>query len=114
VPFVEPGKSARAAVLGARRFEDRNTADVVPGLAPCDLYGMIPEGKGLRSEFAYLCDPRTVHITRRSLERVAALPGVELPAWLRSVLEDELHFSPVESVGYAGDREVFDLSVTAS
>jgi ribonucleoside-diphosphate reductase alpha chain len=34
-----------------------------------------------------------------------------LPPWLQSVIDDELHFSPVESVGDAGSREVFDVSV---
>jgi ribonucleoside-diphosphate reductase alpha chain len=50
-------------------------------------------------------------VTRRSLERVAAVPGVVLSPWLRSVLDDGLHFSPVTSVRFAGEREVFDLSV---
>ncbi|MFP5319943.1 MAG: adenosylcobalamin-dependent ribonucleoside-diphosphate reductase [Acidimicrobiia bacterium] len=111
VPFVEADKAERSQALLARPFAARNTADVVPGIAPADLYRMIPEGHGLRSELNYLCDPRTLHVTRRSLERVAALPGVDLPPWLRSVLEDDLHFSPVDRARFAGEREVFDLSV---
>jgi ribonucleoside-diphosphate reductase alpha chain len=34
-----------------------------------------------------------------------------LPTWLQTVLDDDLHFSPVESVDDAGLREVFDVSV---
>ncbi|MFP5353513.1 MAG: hypothetical protein ACLGIB_13230, partial [Actinomycetota bacterium] len=65
-------------------------------------------------EFSYLCDPRTLHVSRLSLERVAAVPGVVLPGWLRTVLADGLHFSPVVSVDDAGMREVFDVSVPAT
>ncbi|HEX6597429.1 MAG TPA: LAGLIDADG family homing endonuclease, partial [Acidimicrobiales bacterium] len=111
VPFLEADKAERAQALLDKVFAARSTADVVPGIAPADLYRLIPEGRGLRSEFNYLCDPRTVHVTRRSLERVAAVAGVVLPPWLRSVLDDDLHFSPVERARFAGERDVFDLSV---
>ncbi|HVL28105.1 MAG TPA: LAGLIDADG family homing endonuclease, partial [Acidimicrobiales bacterium] len=111
VPFPEVGKAGRAKALMERSFQARDTADVVPGMAPADLYRLIPEGSGLRSELSFLCDPGTVHVTRRSLERVAALPGVVLPPWLQTVLDDDLHFSPVEHARFAGEREVFDLSV---
>jgi ribonucleoside-diphosphate reductase alpha chain len=121
VPFLEPGKAERAAAIAALpSTARRNTADVVPGITPYELYGLLPlgtpgrNGHGVRSEFAYLCDARTRHVTRSSLERVAAVPGVSLPQWLRSVLDDNLHFSPVESTGAAGEREVFDLSVPAT
>ncbi|MGH9183754.1 MAG: vitamin B12-dependent ribonucleotide reductase [Acidimicrobiales bacterium] len=40
-----------------------------------------------------------------------AVPGVALPRWLGQVPDDGLHFSPVESVDDAGEREVFDVSV---
>jgi ribonucleoside-diphosphate reductase alpha chain len=66
---------------------------------------------GVRSEFAFLCDERTRHVSRSTLERVAAVPGVVLPEWLLSVLRDGLHFSPVESVRRPDPREVFDVSV---
>ncbi len=118
VPFAEPGKAEAAERLLGMTFEpDRDTADVVPGILPYELYMLLPTGKsgrnghGVRSEFAFLCDPRTRRVTRRTLERVAAVPGVSLPFWLRQVLEDNLHFSPVESVTFAGRREVFDVSV---
>jgi ribonucleoside-diphosphate reductase alpha chain len=52
-------------------------------------------------------------VSRRTVERVAAIPGVELPGWLRAVLRDNLHFSPVVQVTDGGEREVFDLSVPA-
>jgi len=51
---------------------------------------------------------------RRSVPRrlaVAAIPGVSLPDWLGTVVADGLHFSAVDTVGSAGEREVYDLSV---
>ncbi|MGH3296326.1 MAG: vitamin B12-dependent ribonucleotide reductase, partial [Trebonia sp.] len=42
---------------------------------------------------------------------VSTLPGVELPGWLRQIIDGNLHFSPVEFVGDAGEAEVYDLSV---
>ncbi len=121
VPFLEPDKAGRAAALMAKVFTGRRrTSDVIPGISPSELYRMLPEGKsgrnghGVRTEFSYLCDPRTLRVSRLSLERVAAVPGVVLPAWLRSVLDDDLHFSPVVSVDPAGMREVFDISVPAT
>ncbi|MHB8463662.1 MAG: vitamin B12-dependent ribonucleotide reductase [Acidimicrobiales bacterium] len=114
VPFMEPDKSARAAVLNARSFANSNGADVVPGLNPRDLHDLLPRGtRGhrIRTEFGYLLDPRTANASRRSLERVAAVPGVDLPHDLRAILEDNLHFSPVVATEEAGQREVFDVSV---
>jgi len=116
VPFCEPEKAARAARLAGRTFA-QSTAEIIPGIKGPDLYDAIPKGKsgrngwGVRSRFAFLLDPRTRHVSRRTLERVAAIPGVELPDWLRMVLQDNLHFSPVAHVADAGEREVFDLSV---
>jgi ribonucleotide reductase alpha subunit len=116
VPFLEPDKSARAAVYLRQSYRS-GTADVLPGITGPDLYEMIPVGKpggdvrSWRSEFTFLRDPRTRQVTRETLERVSTLPGVELPAWLRQILDDDLHFSPVESVVDAGEAEVYDLSV---
>jgi hypothetical protein len=121
VPFLEPDKRVRAAELAGRAFTGRrNTSDVVPGITPRALYDLLPRGLsgrnsyGVRSEFAYLCDDRTRRVSRRTLERIAAVPGVELPPWLRTVLDDGLHFSPVESVADGGVRDVFDVSVPAT
>ena len=58
-----------------------------------------------------MCDPRTVNVSRETLERVSAVRGVVLPQWLKAVLADNLHFSPVESLTSGGRREVFDVSV---
>jgi adenosylcobalamin-dependent ribonucleoside-diphosphate reductase len=117
VPFLEPDKAAKAAEY-LRRDSRPGTADVVPGITGRELIEMIPLGRhgadharSWRSEFTFLRDPRTQQVTRRTLERVSTLPGVELPAWLRQVIEGNLHFSPVASVSDAGEAEVFDLSV---
>jgi hypothetical protein len=117
VPFLEPEKAARAAEY-LRRNCSAGTADVVPGVTGRELYQLIPlgvhgveHGRSWRNEFTFLRDPRTQQVTRRTLERVSTLPGVELPAWLRQVIDGNLHFSPVESVTDAGEAEVYDLSV---
>ena len=64
-----------------------------------------------RGTFRFLLDPRTQHVTRRTLERVSTLPGVQLPEWLRQVIDGNLHFSPVVLVADKGEAEVYDLSV---
>jgi len=119
VPFVESDKRERAE----GRLEAtpaQSTADVVPGVAPRELYNMIPRGRlgrngyGFRKEFSFLLDRRTRRVSRRTLERVAQIPGVALPEWLRTVLSDGLHFSPVESVADAGEREVYDIAVPST
>jgi adenosylcobalamin-dependent ribonucleoside-diphosphate reductase len=116
VPFLEPDKAARAAEF-LRLDYGAGTADLVPGITGRELYKMIPlangrgSGRSWRSEFTFLLDSRTQHVTRRTLERVSTLPGVELPGWLRQVIEGNLHFSPVDSVTDAGEAEVYDLSV---
>jgi adenosylcobalamin-dependent ribonucleoside-diphosphate reductase len=117
VPFLEPEKAAKAAQY-LRRDCKSGTADLVPGITGRELFEMIPPGRrgadhvrSWRNGFTFLRDPRTQQVTRRTLERVYTLPGVELPAWLRQVIEGNLHFSPVESVKDAGEEEVFDLSV---
>ena len=116
VPFIEPSKKERASRLLQQSF-DPGTSDVVPGITGRQLYELIPRsksgryGKSLRKSLTFLLDPRTKHVSRRTIERVAHLPGVELPTWLQSVLDDNLHFTPVESVVDAGEQEVFDISV---
>jgi adenosylcobalamin-dependent ribonucleoside-diphosphate reductase len=121
IPFVEPDKADRAAELCARSFRvAHNTADVVPGISPRELYDLLPYGERnlsgelIRTEFAFLCDPRTKHVSRGTLERVWWVPGVRLPDWLDRVVLDRLHFSPVESITDAGFQPVFDVSVPAT
>jgi adenosylcobalamin-dependent ribonucleoside-diphosphate reductase len=117
VPFLEPDKAARAAEFLQMSFKS-GTADVIPGITGRELYDLIPPRRygadttpSWRSGFTFLLDHRTKQVTRTMLERVSTLPGVELPAWLRQVIEGNLHFSPVESVTDAGEAEVYDLSV---
>ena len=116
--FPEAHKRSRAAEIAATEL-GASTADVVPWPSGRDLYDLLPKGRGGRSgrgsgvarRFSYLKDSRTAVVSRTSLERVAALPGVELPAELAIVLERNLHFSPVVRVEAAGVHEVFDVSV---
>jgi len=116
VPFAESAKRDRQGDLLKRTFQ-QSTSDIIPGLDPKDLYEMIPRGKsgrngwGERSRFSFLLDPRTIHVSRRTLERVAMLPMVDLPEGLHTILADDLHFSPVENVKSTGTRRVYDLSV---
>ncbi len=117
VPFLEPDKAARAADYLRMRCKS-GTADVVPGLTGRELYEMIPGGtrgrngvRSWRSEFTFLLDRGTRQVCRSTMERVSTLPGVELPGWLRQVIDGNLHFSPVASVADAGEAEVYDLSV---
>ena len=117
-PFLEAHKSAAAKRMAASVTKTtHNTADVVPGITPAELYALVPYrrcnelGVLLRTEFNFLADRRTKHVSRETVERVARIEGVLLPEWLHQVLDDKLHFSPVESVDDAGEREVFDVSV---
>ncbi len=116
VPFAEADKRARQDELLDRSYA-QSTADVVPGITPRELYELIPAGKsgrngyGVRSEFAFLCDPRTKHVSRRTLERIAMIADDVLPEWLLTVVRDRLHFSPVIGVEDAGTQEVYDVSV---
>jgi ribonucleoside-diphosphate reductase alpha chain len=117
-PFLEAHKSTAAKRMAARiTTTNHNTADVVPGITPAELYAFVPYrrrndlGVLLRTEFNFLADRRTRLVSRETVERVARIDGVTLPVWLQQVLDDRLHFSPVESVEDAGEREVFDVSV---
>ncbi len=116
--FVEPHKAVRAAEIISRGFA-QSTSDVVPGVTGDELYALIPQGRsghngrglGNSRRFRHLVDPRTAHVSRTSLEAVATVEGVELPDWLNTVLERNLHFSPVASNEDAGTRAVYDISV---
>jgi ribonucleotide reductase alpha subunit len=116
VPFLEPDKVAMAERLLTKSF-GRGTSDVVPFLTGRQLYDAIPKskcgrnGESRRRGFTYLLDPRTKNPTMETLAKVAAIPGVELPQAAYDVLWDRIHFSPVESVSDAGEREVYDISV---
>jgi ribonucleoside-diphosphate reductase alpha chain len=120
VPFPEPDKAAHAAEYLTMDF-GTDTADVVPGITGRELYELIPAGRrsrdGVRSgrdDFRYLLDARTRQVTRRTMERVASVPGIDLPDWLRQVVDGSLHFAPVVAATDAGEAEVYDLSVPAT
>ncbi|MHB1584404.1 MAG: vitamin B12-dependent ribonucleotide reductase, partial [Acidimicrobiales bacterium] len=111
VPFLEPEKAEAAGRLLARSFA-QSTSDVVPGITGLDLYQLVPASS--KARFGFLLDRRTRQVSRKTLERIASTEGVVLPAWLRTVLQDGLHFSPVTDVEDAGVREVYDLSVPST
>ncbi|MBW3604070.1 MAG: vitamin B12-dependent ribonucleotide reductase [Actinobacteria bacterium] len=111
VPFLEPDKAARAAKLPAEPSV-HGTADVVPCVSGADLYDLVPHSE--RPRWRFLVDPRTRHVARRTVERLAAVDGVTLPEWLQTVLDEGLHFSPVATVSEAGEEDVFDLSVPST
>lgn len=102
-PFLEADKAARAAPL--LEFDVRGGAwDVVPGVNARSLYESIPRGRfgrngyGYRSAFSHLRDPRTRHVSRRTLVRLDSVPGVVLPPWARLVVQENLRFVPVTTV----------------
>jgi len=118
VPFLEPEKAARAERLPLTR-SPHSTSDIVPGVTGRELYDLLPSGGypgGLPKSiyWRFLLDARTTRVSRGTLARWADAKGVELPAWLQSVLDDGLHFSPVETVEDAGERDVYDVSVPAT
>lgn len=100
VPFAEPDKALRAQQrLGVA--PSQSTADVVPIVRPRALHAVLPRsgaGHGPRTRYAFLRDPRSRHVSRRTLERLHAEPGVNLPAELKWVLGNGIHFSPVAEV----------------
>jgi len=109
VPPADPQVVAQAAEVFAGRDLPGSAGDFVPNLSPRELYLLVPTEQ--REEFAFLRDAKFRHVTRATLDAVAALPGMTLPDWLATVVSDGLHFSPVERVASAGEREVYDLSV---
>ncbi|MEY2473328.1 MAG: ribonucleoside-diphosphate reductase alpha chain [Actinomycetota bacterium] len=107
VPFMEPEKAVRADELGRRVFSvEHATADVIPGLPPGDLFALLPRAH--RARFHFLTDPRTACTTRRSVERVGAVLGADMPPWLAKVLANGIHFSPACTVRDAGVRPVLN------
>jgi intein/homing endonuclease len=109
VPPADPHVVSLAAEVFVGRDLPGSAGDFVPNLSPRELYLLVPTEQ--REEFAFLRDAKFRHVTRSTLDAVASLPGVALPDWLATVVSDGLHFSPVERVGSAGEREVYDLSV---
>jgi hypothetical protein len=109
VPPADPQVVTQAADVFAGRDLPGSAGDFVPNLSPRELYLLVPTEQ--REEFAFLRDAKFRHVTRATLDAVAALPGVSLPDWVTTVVADSLHFSPVERVASAGEREVYDLSV---
>jgi intein/homing endonuclease len=103
VPFLEPDKQGRAARLLVRPYQ-QSPMDVVPIISGRDLYESLPlgrpgrSGRGSgRSRWAILRDPRTRHVSRTTIEAMAAA-GTVLPDVLHQVLEEGLHFSRVDCV----------------
>jgi adenosylcobalamin-dependent ribonucleoside-diphosphate reductase len=109
VPPSDPHTLAQAAEVFGTRDLPGSAGDFVPGLSPRELYLLVPTEH--REDWVFLRDAKFRHVTRATLDAVAALPGVALPDWLATVVADGLHFSPVERVASAGEREVYDLSV---
>lgn len=104
VPFLEPDKFVAARSYLAQTYGPQAT-DIVPGLRGPDLYRLIPAGRpgstgrgSGRQRFRHLCDPRTRHVTRCSIER-AAEAGAELPDWVAALLGGEIRFAEVTQVG---------------
>jgi hypothetical protein len=100
IPFPEPAKRARAEQR-LLATPAQSTADVVPAIDPSDLAGLLrhmPRGHPSRAEFAFLRDTRTQNVSRRTLERLSAVPHVDLPALARRILAERLHFSPIAKV----------------
>ncbi len=67
------------------------------------------KGNARRSRYTQLLDGRTKHVSWETLRRLSE--EVELPDWLDEIVNRNLHFSPVEHVAAAGEREVYDISV---
>jgi len=109
VPPVDPQTLAQAAEVFVGRDLPGSAGDFVPGLSPRELYLLVPTEA--REHWTFLRDAKFRHVTRATLDAVAAIPGAALPDWLATVVSDGLHFSPVERVASAGEREVYDLSV---
>ncbi|HEY4411104.1 MAG TPA: hypothetical protein VGO87_14595 [Acidimicrobiia bacterium] len=109
VPPADPQTLAQAAEVFVGRDLPGSAGDFVPNLSPRELYLLVPTEE--RDGFAFLRDAKFRHVTRATLDAVAAIPGVTLPDWLNTVVADGLHFSTVDTVGSAGEREVYDLSV---
>ena len=118
ITFIEEHKQIAADAIAARTFT-QSTADIVPGITGRELYELIPLGRSgrggvgtsMRRHHTHLADPRSKHVSRESVVRVAQLDGVELPDWLDQVVERNLHFSPIDSVTDVEAREVYDVSV---
>ena len=109
VPPADPRTVAQAAEVFVGRDLPGSAGDFVPGLSPRELYLLVPTEQ--RSDWVFLRDAKFRSVTRATLDAVAAIPGVTLPDWLATIVADGLHFSAVERVASAGEREVFDLSV---
>ena len=115
VAFPEASKSKRAAEFGSSFGQ--STWDVVPGVSGSELYAMLPRGRSgrggvgtsVRRHFTHLLDARSTNVSWESLRRVSE--ETELPEWLGEIVNRNLHFSPVESVSDAGERNVYDISV---
>ena len=118
IGFVEAHKQRAADAIAARTFR-QSTADVIPGISGAELYELLPLGRSgrggagtsVRPRHRHLVDARTKHVSRESVVRLSQQADVELPAWLETVVERNLHFSPVAGVTDVEAREVYDVSV---
>lgn len=106
VPFLEPEKQQRALELSGRTYA-QSPWDVVPLASGPELYSRIPSGRTgrnssrrIRTPLSFLNDPRTTSVSRRTVERLAAM-GVDLPGDVQRVLDEGLHFSRVASIKFS-------------
>lgn len=114
-PFLEAHKAARAVPL--LDIDVRGGSwDAVPGVDALSLYEAIPRGKsgrngyGYRSAFSHLRDARTKHVSRRTLVRLAAVPGNVLPPWAQLVVDEGLVLTLVADLRHAvGPQETVQL-----
>lgn len=111
VPFLEADKAACANERLLLTLGTSDNNDLIPCITPQQLAALIPSKAKREASLYHLHDKRTKYLTRNTLARVAAVPGVQLPADLREILRDGLRFSKVRSNLEAGVQEVYDISV---
>lgn len=105
VPFLEPDKAARAHQYQQATIVRSGASDVVPGISGKNLYDSIPPGRSGRNgrgtgrqRFRSLCDGRTRHLSRTSIEGAIAA-GASAPDWLVDLLATDIRFAPVTAIG---------------
>lgn len=103
-PLSPESAGAVDQLLAWSVLRTRRTLDVVPFADGPALYRLLPEGRAghqstrsLRKQYGHLLDPRTRHISRGTVKQLADLLEDRLPAALRQVLDQRLHFVPIAS-----------------